>query len=276
MSADEFMVQVGELRVPALGFGTWQLTDDAAERCVQAALDVGVRHIDTAQIYANEDAVGRAIAANPVPRDEVFLTTKIARNNAAPDDVRRTAEQSLRRLGVDHVDLLLIHWPAEDIAPMESTLDALASVRERELTRAIGVSNYPSAMLRRAFEVAPIVTDQVEHHPYLAVDPIRRVLDDHEGFLTAYSPIAKGKVADDPVLTEIGEDHGVTAVQVTLRWLLQRGTVVIPRSSSVQRVATNADVGSFALDHDEVARIDALARGERLVDPGHGVDWDPA
>ncbi len=273
---DEFTIEVAGLTVPALGFGTWQLNGEVAEARVADALEIGVRHIDTAQLYANEDAVGRGIAASGVDRDEVFLTTKVARNNAAPADVHRSTEESLRALDVDHVDLLLIHWPAEEIAPTEATLEALTEVRDRGLTRAIGVSNYPSALLRRAFEVAPIVTDQVEHHPYLAVDAIREVLDEHGGFLTAYSPIAKGRIAGDPVLTEIASDHGVTAAQVTLRWLLQRGASAIPRTSSPERVRENADVAGFTLSDDELARIDGLNRGERLVDPGHGVAWDTA
>lgn len=263
--------------VPALGFGTFELPDDQAEQAVRIALDVGYRHIDTAQAYRNEDGVGRAIASSDVDRDEVFVTTKIWRDHAARDDVHRTARESLDRLGLDHVDLLLLHWPAEDIAPLQETLEALTEVRDAGLTRHIGVSNFPSAMLARAFEVAPIVTDQVEHHPYLAVDPIREVLAEHGGFLTAYSPIARGALVDDPVLTEIGTGHGVSSVQVALRWLIQRGdTVAIPRSSDPDRIASNLAIDGFALADDEVARIEALNEGRRLIDPPFGPDWDPA
>jgi 2,5-diketo-D-gluconate reductase B len=263
--------------VPALGFGTFQLPDEDAERCVRVALDVGYRHIDTAQAYDNEEGVGRAIAASGADRDQLFVTTKVRPAAAARDDVHRTTRESLDRLGLDHVDLLLIHWPADDVAPMEETLEAMTEVRDAGLTRHIGVSNFPSAMLARAYEAAPIVTDQVEHHPYLAVDAIRKVLAEHRGFLTAYSPIAKGAVAHDPVLIEIGEHHGVSPVQVTLRWMLQRGdTVAIPRSSNPDRIVSNFEVDGFELADDEVARIDALNEGRRLVDPAFAPEWDPA
>jgi diketogulonate reductase-like aldo/keto reductase len=263
--------------VPAIGFGTFELDDAEAERCTRIALDVGYRHIDTAQAYRNEEGVGRAIAASDVDRDEVFVTTKVWRDNAARDDVHRSTRESLDRLGLDHVDLLLIHWPADEIAPMEETLEALTEVRDAGLTRHIGVSNFPSERLARAFEVAPIVTDQVEHHPYLAVDAIRKVLEDNGGFLTAYSPVARGQLADDPVLTEIGESHGVTPVQVAMRWMMQRGdTVALPRSSNPDRIASNLDVDGFVLSDDEVAQIEALNEGRRLIDPPFGPAWDPS
>jgi 2,5-diketo-D-gluconate reductase B len=263
--------------VPVLGFGTFELDDTEAERCTRIALDVGYRHIDTAQAYRNEEGVGRAIAESDVDRGEVFVTTKVWRANAARDDVHRSSRESLDRLGLEHVDLLLLHWPSDDVAPMEETLEALTEVRDAGLTRHIGVSNYPSEMLARAVEVAPIVTDQVEHHPYLAVDAIRKVLADNGGFLTAYSPVARGQVADDPVLTEIGEAHGVTPVQVALNWMVSLGdTVALPRSSNPDRIASNLDVTGFELTDDEVARIEALHEGRRLIDPPFAPAWDPS
>lgn len=266
---------VDDATVPAMGFGTFQLDDARAEQAVHHALEVGYRHIDTATAYGNETGVGRALAAHPLDRDEVFVTTKVWRDDAARDDVHRSARASLDRLGLDHVDLLLLHWPAEDIAPLEETLAALTEVRDAGLTRFIGVSNFPSAMLDRAFGLAPIVTDQVEHHTYLAVDPIRRVLAERGGFLTAYSPIARGRVVDDPVLTEIGREHGAEPVQVALAYLLVKGnTAVIPRSGNPDRIRTNLDAAAVRLTEDEVARIDALARGQRLVQPAFGPAWD--
>lgn len=264
------------LDVPALGFGTYGLRGADAYDCVQVALDAGYRHLDTAQNYDNEEAVGRAIADSPVDRDEIFVTTKISREHAAPVDVIRTAADSLRRLELDRVDLLLLHWPAEDIVPMEATLEAMAALRDQQLTRAIGVSNFTAAQLERAFDVAPIVTDQVEHHPYLSANMLREVLDRRGGFLTAYCPLARGNVLDDPTLREIAGDHDVSPAQVTLRWFLQRGVSPIPRSSSEERIRANADVYDFALTDDEIARIDGLARGERLIDPGFAPAWDPA
>ncbi|MFA9429879.1 aldo/keto reductase [Egicoccus sp. AB-alg2] len=266
---------IDDLRVPTLGFGTWQLTGRTAYDATRAALEVGYRHVDTAQIYRNEAEVGRAIADSEVDRDEVFLTTKVWRDQAQAPDVRASTRRSLDELGVDHVDLLLLHWPSDEYAPLAETLSALTELRDAGLARAIGVSNFPSHRLAEAFDLAPIVTDQVEHHPYLAVDPIRKVLSERGGFLTAYSPIAQGRVLDDPVLREVGEQHGLSPIQVTLRWLLQTGgTVAIPRSSKPENIAANFAVWDVELSDDDMTRIAALDRGERLIDPDWIDDWD--
>jgi 2,5-diketo-D-gluconate reductase B len=265
------------LRVPRLGFGTWRLFGADAERAVRTALEVGYRHLDTAQAYDNEAEVGRAMAASGLDRAEVFVTTKLLPSHAASADVRRSTGESLRRLGLDHVDLLLLHWPADDVAPLEETLEAMTWERDAGRTRAIGVSNFPSDLLRRAYELAPIVTDQVEHHPFLAVTPIEAVLAERGGFVTAYSPLARGEVADDAVLRDIADAHGVTPAQVTLRWMLQRpGVVTIPKSGDPGRIRENHDLGGFALDEAEMRRIDGRARGRRLIDPPDAPTWDDA
>ena len=261
--------------VPRLGFGTFQLSGEEAYRSVATALDVGYRHVDTAQGYANEAEVGRALAGSNIDRDEVFVTTKLKPSNATAGAVRSSMVDSLRALGTDRVDLLLLHWPAEHVAPLAETLEAMTSLREDGLTREIGVSNFPSKMLARAYELAPVVTDQVEHHPYLGVPKIEEVLRVRGGFLTAYSPLARGKVAADPVLKELAIAHDVTPAQITLRWMLQRpGVVTIPKSGTPERIRSNVEVFDFALSDDEMARVDALERGERLIDPGGGPDWD--
>jgi 2,5-diketo-D-gluconate reductase B len=268
-------IEVHGVRVPALGFGTWQLEGRAGYDGVRDALELGYRHIDTAQIYGNEAEVGRAIADSDVDRDEVFLTTKVWRSRATAEDVRTSTETSLDTLGVDHVDLLLIHWPAEEVAPVEETVEALDRMREEGRTRLIGVSNHPTDLLRRAIDTAPVATDQVEYHPFLSQDKVKGVLDEHGLFLTAYSPIAQGEVLSDPTLREIAEEHGKTPVQITLRWLLQQGGVAaIPRSSRREHIAANLDVFDVELADDEVERIAGLARGQRLIDPGFGPDWD--
>ena len=265
----------GGTAVPRLGFGTFQLAGDEAYRSVMTALDVGYRHIDTAQGYANEAEVGRALADSSVDRDEVFVTTKLKPSNAKAGAARSSMVDSLRALGTDRVDLLLLHWPAEHVAPLAETLEAMTSLRDDGLTREIGVSNFPSKMLARAYELAPVVTDQVEHHPYLGVAKIEQVLRVRGGFLTAYSPLARGAVADDPVLKELAIAHDVTPAQVTLRWMLQRpGVVAIPKSGTPERIRTNFAVFDFELSDDEMARIDALERGERLIDPDGAPDWD--
>lgn len=263
------------LTVPRLGFGTFQLGGDDAYRATRTALEVGYRHVDTAQGYGNEAEVGRAIADSDLDRDDVFVTTKITPSNAAAADVRSSTEQSLADLGVDRVDLILLHWPAERHAPLEETLEAMTALVDDGLARVIGVSNFPSAMLARAFALAPIVTDQVEHHPFLGVAPIEQVLAEHGGFLTAYSPLARGKVTEDATLAEIGAAHGKNAAQVTLRWMLQKpDTVAIPKSGTPERIRDNFDVLDFVLDDDEMRRIHALDRQQRLIDPDGGPDWD--
>ncbi|MEX2550682.1 MAG: aldo/keto reductase [Nitriliruptoraceae bacterium] len=262
-------------RVPRLGSGTFQLSGEDAYRSSLVALETGYRHLDTAQGYDNEAEVGRAIADSHIDADEVFVTTKIKPSNAAAAEVRRSTEESLKKLGLDHVDLLLLHWPAEDVAPLDETMEAMTDVRDAGLTRHIGVSNFPSEMLERAYALAPIVTDQMEHHPYLGVAKVEEVLARYGGFLTAYSPLARGRVADDPVLTEIGAAHGVTAAQVTLRWMLQRPRVVaIPKSGTPERIRSNFAVFDFTLTDEQMERISGLERGQRLIAPSGGPAWD--
>jgi 2,5-diketo-D-gluconate reductase B len=268
-------VQTSRLTVPAVGFGTWELEDVTAN--VRHAIEVGYRHIDTAQIYGNETEVGRGIADSGVPRDELFVTTKVWRDNADAAGVASSTEESLRRLELDHVDLLLLHWPSDEIAPLAETLGAMDELRERGLTRHIGVSNFPGDRLREAAALAPIVTDQVEHHPYLAVDAIREVAVSKDLFVTAYSPIARGEVLDDPVITEVAGSHDATPAQVALAWLLaQPATVVIPKSNTPARITENLAAADVELTADDLDRIGQLARGARQVDPSFGPEWDAA
>lgn len=269
-------VQTDRLTVPAIGFGTWEL-DDVYDN-VRHALDVGYRHVDTAQAYRNEDEVGRAIADSDVDRSEVFLTTKIWYEKAAPEQVASSTEKSLERLGTDHLDLLLLHWPADDIAPLEQTLDAMTTLQERGLTKHIGVSNFPSHDLRRAVDLAPIATDQVEHHPYLPVDAIREVAAANGVAITAYSPIARGNVLEDDTITTIAETHDATPAQVALAFLLaQPDTIVIPKSSTPERITQNLAAQELILTDDEVTRIAALgSTRDRQVDPPFAPAWDAA
>ncbi|MDP8930554.1 MAG: aldo/keto reductase, partial [Actinomycetota bacterium] len=224
-------VEVQGERVPALGFGTWQLSGQAAVEAVHHALELGYRHLDTAQMYRNEAQVGQALAASGLDRSEVFLTTKLLPRNLEPDRVHRSTRESLERLQTDYVDLLLIHWPAF-ADPMEATLAAMVALREAGTARHIGVSNFTPTLLREALDHAPLFSNQVEYHPYLAQPELRQVAVERELMLTAYSPLAKGGVVDDETLTEIGRRHGKTATQVSLRWLIQQDHVAaIPRSA---------------------------------------------
>lgn len=274
MRATDHTVTAQGLTVPAFGYGTWELTPDVAERGVRDALELGYRHVDTAAMYGNEEAVGRAIRDSEVDRDEVHLTTKVMPQDARYDDVIRAAEESLRRLGLDHVDLLLIHWPS-DVAPIEETIEGLTAVQEREWTRSIGVSNHTADQLRQAVKAGPVVTNQVEFHPFLSQEAVLEACRDVGVFLTAYSPLAKGKVIESEVLDEIAAEVGRGPAEVALRWLLDHGDVaVLPRSSNRDHIASNRNV-DFELTDDQRARIDELSKDQRLIDPPMAPEWDP-
>ena len=238
------------------------------------ALEIGYRHIDTAQAYENEAEVGKALAASDIPRRELFLTTKLWRDDFAPDRVRPSAEGSLERLQVDCVDLLLLHWPNDEV-PLQETLGALAQLREEGLIQHFGVSNFPAGMLREALEVAPIFADQVEFHPFLGQDELVGLAAEKDFMVTAYSPLARGKVPGDETLGEIGERHGKSAGQVALRWLLDKPNVAtIPKASSHERRLENFEVFDFELTDEDRAAIDGLPKGDRILDPGFAPDWD--
>ena len=261
-------------RIPALGFGTFQLEGKDCYEGVRDALDIGYRHIDTAQMYGNEEQVGRAIQDSRISREDIFLTTKIWFEHLEPDEVRRTTEQSLLKLRVDLVDLLLIHWPNDDV-PLEETLAAMLDLREEGKTRQVGVSNFTPTLLRQALEQAPVVCNQVEYHPFLSQKELLHMAGEHDLLLTAYSPLARGLVPEDPTLREIGRHHGKTAVQVALRWSIQQPRVAaIPKASTAEHRRTNFDIFDFELSEDEMERIHGLARGQRVIDPDIAPDWE--
>ncbi len=262
--------------VPGLGFGTWQLRGDAARDGVEHALALGYRHIDTAQIYKNEAEVGAGLAASGVPRDRVFLTTKVWRDRLAPDRLAASVDESLGKLVTDYVDLLLIHWPSDEV-PLADTLGALDAVRQSGKTRRVGVSNFPPAMLRRALETDPeIATDQVEYHPLLGQDRLLDVVRQSGAMvLTAYSPLAQGEVLTDETLRDVAEAHGVGPAAIALAWLLGQDRVVaIPKASSAAHRASNLAAAELRLTKEERARLDALPKDRRLVDPDFAPDWD--
>ncbi len=261
-------------RVPALGFGTWQLEGDACRDGVAHALALGYRHIDTAQGYDNEAYVGQALATSGVPRDELFLVTKLMPSNFRADDAIRSGKESLAKLRTGYVDLLLLHWPNPDV-PVEETLGALRVLQDEGLVRHLGVSNFPPSLAARANAAQRIFANQVEYHPYLHQRALRAQAEELDLLLTAYSPIAKGAVLRDPVLQEIGATHGKTPVQVTLRWLLQQDRVAaIPKAASAEHREANLDVFDFELSPEEMTRIHDLEREERIVDPAGGPDWE--
>lgn len=268
-------VEVHGVHVPKLGFGTWQLTGQDAREGVAHALELGYRHIDTAQMYGNESEVGAGLADAAVDRDEIFLATKLGVDNLEPRAVESSTEDSLRRLGTDRVDLLYIHWPPRATDRLEPTLSAMNDLRDAGKIRQIGVSNFPPSFVRAAVAEAPVLANQVEYHPYLNQDALLDLAREHGHALVAYSPLARGRAAGDPTILEIAEAHGKTSSQVVLRWLLQQDSVAtIPKSARPERRAENADVLDFSLSDDEVKRISALDRGERLIDPPFAPDWE--
>jgi len=256
-------VEAGGASIPKIGLGTWQNTGTACTETVRTALDLGYRHVDTAQVYDNERAVGEGIAAADVDRDDIFLTTKVWRSNLRREAVVSTVQESLATLGVDYVDLLLIHWPHPRV-PVEEPLAAMAELRERGLVEHLGVSNFTRSQLRAAGDAvdAPIVADQVLYHPYKDQSALREYCVDAGVALTAYSPLARGRVLGDDLLARIGDRYDRTPAQVALRWLVQQdGVVAIPKSTSRNHLADNLAVFEFSLTDDEMARIHELEGG---------------
>lgn len=267
-------VEVQGTRVPALGLGTWRSSSEECRAVVADALRLGVRHIDTAQLYANEDGVGAALSGAGIDRDEIFLTTKVDNHNHAPADVRRSTERSLRDLRTDYVDLLLVHWPVEWDA-MAATLTAMQELQDEGKVRHVGVSNFTPRQVEAVLGTVPIFCDQVEYHPYLAQPTLTRMAVDHDFLLTAYAPIARGRVLDDPVVLEIARAHGKTPAQVALRWLLDQPKVcAIPKTVRHERLVENLDVFDFSLTEGERRAIDGLDRNGRLVDPPMAPAWE--
>ena len=268
---DQPAITVDGHAIPLLGFGTWNLEPSEARRMVAEALRIGYRHIDTAWIYKNEAAVGDgirdAIAAGHVTREEIWLTTKIWVAHFDRAGLLKQAKESVEALGFTP-DLLLLHWPKAEPS-FEETLGALNEAQAQGLTRSIGLSNFPSAEFARAQSLskAKLVTNQVEYHPYLKLTKLLATAKDLGSSITAWSPLAQGKIATDPTLIEIGEAHGKSAGQVTLRWLIQQNVIAIPRTSKVSRAEESFDIFDFELSSEEMDRIHALARPDgRLGD----------
>jgi diketogulonate reductase-like aldo/keto reductase len=264
--------------IPALGLGTWTLKGAECADLVAEALKAGYRHVDTATSYDNEEAVGAGLRASGVPRDDIFLTTKIWHTDLAPRDFRHSAEASLKRLGVDHVDLLLIHWPNPDV-PLADTVGALNEACAKGLTRHIGVSNFPTALLAEAIRLsdAPLVVDQVEYHPYLDQSKVYAACRAAGMAMVSYCPLHRGGelLSEKPIL-DAAKAHGKTPGQVVLRWHVQQeGVVAIPRTTKKARLKENLDIFDFALSGDEMAAISALVRpGSRICDFRFSPKWD--
>src|ERR1044071_1036061 len=252
-------VSANGARIPVVGLGTWELRGRTCARVVEQALRLGYRHIDTAEMYDNEREVGEGLRASGVKRDDVFITTKVWPSHFAPRELERAAKESLVRLRVPDVDLLLLHWPSEQV-PLSETMPALCKMKQLGLARHIGISNFTVALVEEAVRLAtePLVTNQIECHPYLDQSKVIAASRKHGLSITAYSPIARGRVKGDTALARIGKAHGKTAAQGCLRYLVQHGVIVIPRTSRSERLKENFALFDFKLTPAEMKEVAGL------------------
>ncbi len=267
-------VEVKGFRIPSVWLGTWTLRGRDCARLVEQAIRIGYRHIDSAQMYGNEREVGEGVRASGL-RSEVVVTTKVEPSRLAPRDLVRSVEESLRRLALDAIDLLLIHWPNPSV-PLAETLGAMVKLKREGLTRQIGVSNFTVALLEAANAITPeLVCNQVECHPFLNQDKVMAACRRYGMAMVAYSPVARGGASGNAVLERIGRAHGKSAAQVALRYLVQQGIIPIPRTANPSHLAANLAVFDFNLSGGEMAEIGKLGRaGMRVVNPPHAPKWD--
>lgn len=268
---------IGPAKIPNLGLGTFQTDAGKTAEIVEAALKEGYRHIDTAQAYGNEAEVGEGIRASGVPRDEVFLTTKILPNRFAADDFRKAAEESLKALDVGHIDLLLLHWPSKSV-PLSETLPVLDALIDEGNVRFGGVSNFTIKHLEEAKSVMnhPIAANQVEFHPFINQRNLMSALEAMQIPWEAYSPLARGNVLEDDTMKEIAAAHDANPAQISVAWILAKGGIAIPKTAHKDRLADNLASADITLSDDEIARIDGLRREDgRLISPDSmAPDWD--
>jgi 2,5-diketo-D-gluconate reductase B len=271
------IVKAKDITIPALGFGTYQLTGPACREMVTNAVNEGYRHVDTAQIYENEEEVGAGIEASKVDRDDIFLTTKVWFDSYQPDKLAASVETSLKKLRTDHVDLLLLHWPVFD-GDMRPTIEALLKEKAKGRTSAVGVSNFTLAQLAQAAEIASdeLVTNQVEYHSFLDQSRMLDAVRERKMALTAYSPLARGKVFKNEIISRIANEHGVDQAQVAIAWLIgQEQVVAIPKSSSMNHALSNLNGARLELSSVERSQIDSIQSTEgRLIDPSFAPEWD--
>jgi diketogulonate reductase-like aldo/keto reductase len=273
-----FTKTVRGVQVPTVAIGVFEVDPGETEETVADALAAGYRHVDTAAAYGNEEEVGRGLARSGVDRDEVWVTTKVWIDDFPPDRLRKSAERSLRALGVDRIDLLLLHWPPPDGDELKPALEELQRLRSEEKIRELGVSNFPGYMLREALEIAPdILADQVEYHAKLSQRELREIAAEEDLLIEAYAPLggSSAEVLDEQVLEEIAEAHGASPAQVALAWLAHQDRVVLlPRSTDPDRRRENLAALEIDLSDDETARIDELSEQRvRNFDPSFAPDW---
>ena len=262
------------IQIPKLGLGTWPMRGDSCVEAVRDALELGYRHVDTARAYGNEAQVGQALHDSGRNRDEIFLTTKLWYTELHSVGVHDQIEQSLRDLRTEYVDLLLIHWPNRRV-PLAEPLEAMVAARVAGRVRHLGVSNFPSGLLHEALDHAPIVCDQLEYHPYLGQPEVLALARERDLVVTAYSPLAQGRLLREPVIAEIAAAHGRTPAQVVLRWLFDQPQVAaVPKAARREHRLANLEVFDFELSDEERGRIAGLERGYRTIDPPWAPAWD--
>ncbi|HEY0633133.1 MAG TPA: aldo/keto reductase [Thermoleophilaceae bacterium] len=273
-----FTKTVRGVAVPTIAIGVFEVEPGETEETVADALAAGYRHVDTAVAYGNEEEVGRGLARSGVDRKEVWVTTKVWMADYAPRDLRASAEGSLRRLGIDRIDLLLLHWPPQDPSELSAALEELQRLRADGLIRELGVSNFPAYMLRDALDLAPeVFADQVEYHPKLSQHEIREVADEADVLIEAYAPLggSASDMIEEPLLKEIAAAHDASPAQVAIAWLAhQDRVVVLPRSTNPDRRRENLAALELDLSPDETAQLDELSeQRERNFDPPFAPDW---
>jgi 2,5-diketo-D-gluconate reductase B len=269
-------IETQGIAMPKLGLGTFRMQGDACRAAVESALALGYRHVDTAEMYGNEEAIGAALAASHVPRGELHVTTKVWVENLAPDAIRKAFDASLKKLRLDHIDLYLVHWPSRSMK-LPAVLETMMKLKEEGRTRAIGVANFTTALLKVAVEEvkAPIACNQVEYHVMLDQAKLKKYLAAYKIPLVAYCPLAQGRVASDEMLSKIARKHNASAAQVALKWLLdQDGVAAIPKASRAESQKANLDALKVTLDDEDRKAIAALPKDRRCVNPGFGPDWD--
>ncbi len=269
-------LQTQGISLPRLGLGTYRMQGTVCREAVESALALGYRHIDTAEMYANEDAIGAALASAKLPRGELHVTTKVWPENLAPDAIRRAFDNSMRKLKLDVADLYLIHWPARGMN-LPAALETMMKLKDEGRVRAIGVANFTVALLKQAVEEvrAPIACNQIEHHVMLDQSKVRGYMAEKGIPLVAYCPLAQGRAASDETLAAIGRKHGAAPAQVALKWLLdQKDVAAIPKASRRESQRANLDALKLQLDDEDRKVIAALPKDKRFVSPAFAPDWD--
>ena len=267
-------IHIQNIAIPALGFGTYQLLGDACEKALSIAIESGYRHIDTAQIYENETEIGRVLSQHKALRDDIFITTKIWTTEFNKKAFLPAVESSLKRLDVDHVNLLLLHWPKDDYSNHVALEQAYRAL-QLGYTKSIGVSNFNHLQMEKAISEAPIICNQVEYHPYLSQERMLKLCEEHGLMLTAYRPLARGKMVEEQIWKELSEKYGKSSSQIMLRWLIQQENVsAIPKASSEIHIQENFNIFDFELTMDEMAELHQLANDGRITNPEFAPDWN--